>query len=66
MEEKDYNKILSNTDLQAVLGIAFKRSVQTIKLWARERNDILTSIKAIKVQKDYEVIKDMVLHYLSN
>jgi hypothetical protein len=53
MKREVYEKILTNSRLQAELMLAFDKSFTTVRRWAKERNEILTSIKALKVIAKY-------------
>jgi hypothetical protein len=52
MENEIYTLILTDSNLQAKLMLAFKKSYSTIRRWAVTRNEMLTSLKAQKIYKE--------------
>jgi len=67
MRENVYTTILKDSDLQAKLMLVFKKSYSTIRKWALDKNEMLTTNKAqliikehlnIEIAQTIELIKD--------
>jgi len=67
MKPEIYEKILTDSNLQAELMLAHGKSYQTVRRWAKEKNEILTSMASLRiimkyVSADFESTHDFFQH----
>jgi hypothetical protein len=53
MKPEIYEKILTDSNLQAELMLAHGKSYATVRRWAKEKNEILTSMASLRIIMKY-------------